>query len=54
MSAEERAEFAATVAKLAAEPAAEEAEEAPAEEKGGITPDKSSERGRVLLPRSFI
>ena len=33
MSAEERAEFAATVAKLAAEPAAEEAEEAPAEEK---------------------
>ena len=53
MSAEERAEFAATVAKLAAEPAAEEAEEAPAEEKGGITSD-SSERGRVLLPRSFI
>lgn len=36
MSAEERAEFAATVAKLAAEPdaeEAEEAEEAPAEEK---------------------
>lgn len=32
MTAEERAEFAATVAKLAAEPA-EEAEEAPAEEK---------------------